>query len=132
MSPLLPASSSINTVAFTTEGNVQSNANSVYQDTYSSSQIDSLLKLEMEQLKTVIEKANNEIEVQFEQVKADLDHTLMSDLKRVDKRLQSLESSLQAMNESKLSNNSQAMVILVALSIVLGLANTILLFVHHA
>jgi hypothetical protein len=131
MSPLLPTTSS-NTVPFTRDANVQLNSDSWNHATYSQGEIDRLLKLETEHLRTVIEKANNEIEVQFEQVKADLDHTLLNDLKRVDKRLQSLEASLQALNESRTSNNSQTMIILVALSIVLGLANTILLFVHHA
>ncbi len=84
-----------------------------------------------EQMKTLMEKAQNEIEVQFEQVKADLDRTLMNDLKSVDKRLQALESSIQSLSEAKQSSNSQALIILVALSIVLSLANMIMLFVHH-
>ncbi len=82
-------------------------------------------------MKTLMEKAQNEIEVQFEQVKADLDRTLMNDLKSVDKRLQALESSIQSLSEAKQSSNSQALIILVALSIVLSLANMIMLFVHH-
>lgn len=84
-----------------------------------------------EQMKTLMEKAQNEIEVQFEQVKADLDRTLMNDLKSVDKRMQHLEASIQSLSETKQSNNSQALIILVALSIVLSLANLIMLFVHH-
>ncbi|CAN5711432.1 hypothetical protein BH10CYA1_BH10CYA1_06490 [soil metagenome] len=84
-----------------------------------------------EQMKTLMEKAQNEIEVQFEQVKADLDRTLMNDLKSVDKRLQALEASIQSLSEAKQSSHSQALIILVALSIVLSLANMIVLFVHH-
>jgi Fe2+ transport system protein B len=84
-----------------------------------------------EQMKTLMEKAQNEIEVQFEQVKADLDRTLMNDLKGVDKRMQHLEASIQSMSETKQSSNSQALIILVALSMVLSLANMIMLFVHH-
>jgi len=84
-----------------------------------------------EQMKTLMEKAQNEIEVQFEQVKADLDRTLMNDLKSVDKRLQALESTVQSLSEAKQSSYSQALIILVALSMVLSLANMIVLFVHH-
>ncbi len=84
-----------------------------------------------EQMKTLMEKAQNEIEVQLEQVKADLDRTLMNDLKSVDKRIQHLEASLQSISETKQSSNSQALIILVALSMVLSLANLIMLFVHH-
>lgn len=84
-----------------------------------------------EQMKTLMEKAQNEIEVQFEQVKADLDRTLMNDLKGVDKRMQHLEASIQSISETKQSSNSQALIILVALSMVLSLANMIMLFVHH-
>ncbi len=84
-----------------------------------------------EQMKTLMEKAQNEIEVQFEQVKADLDRTLMNDLKSVDKRMQQLEASIQSLSETKQSSNSQALIILVALSIVLSFANMIMLFVHH-
>ncbi|MBS1953990.1 MAG: hypothetical protein JST89_07390 [Cyanobacteria bacterium SZAS-4] len=84
-----------------------------------------------EQMKTLMEKAQNEIEVQFEQVKADLDRTLMNDLKSVDKRMQYLEASIQSLSETKQSSNSQALIILVALSVVLSLANLIMLFVHR-
>lgn len=84
-----------------------------------------------EQMKTLMEKAQNEIEVQLEQAKADLDRTLMNDLKGVDKRIQHIEASLQSMSETKQSSNSQALIILVALSMVLSLANLIMLFVHH-
>jgi hypothetical protein len=85
-----------------------------------------------EKLKTVMEKTQNEMEVEFEQVKADLDRTLMNDLKSVDKRLQSLESTMQSLTETKQSfNSSQAILLLIALSIVLSLANVVMLFVHH-
>lgn len=112
--------------------NVQLNSEAWKQTTYSQSEIDRLLQVESEGFTTAIEKAQNEIEVQFEQVKADLDHTLMNELKSVNKRLQSLEASLETINESKLSNNSQALIILVALSMVLSVANLITLFVHHS
>ncbi|MBS2000921.1 MAG: hypothetical protein JST44_05400 [Cyanobacteria bacterium SZAS LIN-5] len=129
LSPLSPLSSSVNPVSFNKE---QLNSEAWKQTTYSQSEIDRLLQVESEGFTTAIEKAQNEIEVQFEQVKADLDHTLMNELKSVNKRLQSLEASLETINESKLSNNSQALIILVALSIVLSVANLITLFVHHS
>jgi len=132
LSPLSPLSSSVNPVSFNKEMNVQLNSDAWKQTTYSQSEIDRLLQVESEGFTTAIEKAQNEIEVQFEQVKADLDHTLMNELKSVNKRLQSLEASLETINESKLSNNSQALIILVALSIVLSVANLITLFVHHS
>lgn len=130
MSPLSPASSSITPVAFKDAG-VQVNPDSRRQTTYAHSEIARVVHFETEQLQTRIEKAQNEIEVQFEQVKADLDHTLMNELKRVDKRLQSLESSLESLQESKSSTGSQALNTLVALSIVLSFANLIMLFVKH-
>ncbi|MFN8550191.1 MAG: hypothetical protein U0103_01785 [Candidatus Obscuribacterales bacterium] len=132
LSPLSPLSSSVNPVSFNKEMNVQLNSEAWKQTTYSQSEIDRLLQVESEGFTTAIEKAQNEIEVQFEQVKADLDHTLMNELKSVNKRLQSLEASLETINESKLSNNSQALIILVALSMVLSVANLITLFVHHS
>ncbi|RTL45104.1 MAG: hypothetical protein EKK48_03340 [Candidatus Melainabacteria bacterium] len=132
LSPLSPLSSSVNPVSFNKEMSVQLNSDARKQTTYSQSEIDRLLQVESEGFTTAIEKAQNEIEVQFEQVKADLDHTLMNELKSVNKRLQSLEASLETINESKLSNNSQALIILVALSIVLSVANLITLFVHHS
>lgn len=130
LSPLSPVSSSVNPV-FNKEVNIPLNAEAWKQATYSQSEIDRLLQVESEEFATAIEKAQNEIEVQFEQVKADLDHTLMNELKSVNKRLQTLETSLDLLNESKGSNNSQALIILVALSIVLSVANLITLFVQH-
>lgn len=186
MSPVSPATSSVNTVAFNKDINVQLNSDSWKYATYSQSEVDRLLKIQTEnitaalsvkisaqqkfvqksiltqekashklvnelcdqieqfnntaakaadhhneQVKTLMEQAQNEMEVQFEQVKADLDRTLMNDLKGVDKRLQALECSLNLLSETKQSSNSQALIILVALSIVLSLANMIVLFVHH-
>jgi hypothetical protein len=85
-----------------------------------------------EKAKTLVEKTQNEFEVQFEQVKADLDRTLMNDLKGFDKKLQSLESTLQTLTQTKQSGISQQTItLLVALSVVLSLANMVLLFVHH-
>lgn len=88
-------------------------------------------ELYTDQVRTITEKAQNEIDVQIEQAKADLDHTLMSELKNVGKKIQALEANLESLAEKSHSNNSQAIFILVALSIVMSIANMILLLVHH-
>ncbi len=92
----------------------------------------SAAEVQNEKAKTLVEKTQNELEVQFEQVKADLDRTLMNDLKGFDKKLQALESTLQTLTQTKQSGNSQQTItLLVALSVVLSIANMVLLFVRH-
>lgn len=84
-----------------------------------------------ERMRLLIDRTQNDMDVQFEQVKADLDRTLMNDLKGFDKRLQKLELQMQNISESNQSSSSQTVTILVALSVVASLANLVLLFVHH-
>lgn len=88
--------------------------------------------VQLEKSKVIFEKSQNEFAVQLEQFQTDVDRTLMADLKGFDKRLQTLDSTVKSLQESKPANDkAQLAVILAWVAVAVSAINTVLLFVHH-